>query len=542
VWEINMSGENVKDEGRQMGHECCDGAGTDFAVSRRSLLGGFGVVAAVGSLPGADGAPGKPVAAGRTVKGEPLPKGRALRVQPALMYHLERRQEKTSWRSYGGLWTEADVMAEIGRITGELRQLVEKAEFPIEMLPLASIRDESTARQVAGTDADVIILYAASGGTNLPSIVASSKTPMIMFLRHQSEPFYLWYEIAHWRFLRQNGDTFVAGNTDTQDIVVDGYGEMLWRLRALYGLANARGTKMLAIGGLLAYSEPAQAQGPAHAKEVWGYQIETVSEQQFAERLTRARNDPKMVKEAERQTDELLSTPNVALKTERRFVTNSFLALAVCEQLLKETGASNFGFGRCMGRPVIEMLYTPPCLLTSLANDAGYTAYCHTDLSHTLPGVLLRWIAGRPTFVCNTHFPHDGLFTVAHCAAPRKMNGLDYEPATIMTHYESDYGAACRVEYPKGQTVTVVIPNLRCTKWQGFRGTIVGSPAFPACRSQIEIAIDGDWRRLVAEMEGFHAQIVYGDYLREIGYALKKLGKVQWQSYSDVHAAIADQR
>lgn len=230
--------------------------------------------------------------------------------------------------------------------------------------------------------------------------------------------------------------------------------------------------------------------------------------------------------------EELLKTPNVTLQTQRKFVVNSCLALGVCEQLLAETGASNFGFARCMGGQVIEMLDTPPCLVLSLANDAGYTAYCHTDLSHTFPGVLMRWIAGRPTFVCNSHFPHDGLFTVAHCAAPRKMNGRDYEPATIMTHFESDYGAACRVEYTKGQTVTVVIPNLRCTKWQGFRGTIVESPAYPACRSQMEIAIDGDWRRLMAEMEGFHTQIIYGDYLREIGYALKKLGKIEWQCYS----------
>ncbi len=80
--------------------------------------------------------------------------------------------------------------------------------------------------------------------------------------------------------------------------------------------------------------------------------------------------------------------------------------------------------------------------------------------------------------------------------------------------------------------MTVVIPNLRCTKWQGFRGTVVESPAFPACRSQIEIAVDGDWRRLAAEMEGFHTQIVYGDYLREVGYALRKLGKLEWQCYS----------
>jgi hypothetical protein len=39
---------------------------------------------------------------------------------------------------------------------------------------------------------------------------------------------------------------------------------------------------------------------------------------------------------------------------------------------------------------------------------------------------------------------------------------------------------------------------------------------------------------LAAEMEGFHTQIVYGDYLREIGYTLKKLGQVQWQSYSSI--------
>ncbi len=506
-------------------------AGT--GLSRRGFLGGLGAVGAVGSMGAAVSTPGAAAGAGRTTAGQPLPKGRALRVQPALMYHLEQPQEKTSWRSYGGVCTEKDVTAEIARIEGELSGLAGKAEFPIEMLPLARIRNEGEARTVAAAEADAILLYAASGGTNLVNVVASSKAPMVMFIRHKSGPFYLWYEIAHWRFLRQNGDTFAVTGTDTQDVVVDDYGELLWRLRALYGLANAKGTKMLAIGGLVAYSEPAQANGPVHAKEVWGYQIEGISEQQFADRLAKARSDAEVMRNAERRTDELLATPNVTLQTQRRFVVNSFVALAVCEQLMAETGASNFGFGRCMGRGVIEMLDTPPCLVLSLANDAGHTAYCHTDLSHTLPGVLMRWIAGRPTFVCNSHFPHDGIFTVAHCAAPRKMNGRDYEPATIMTHYESDYGAACRVEYTKGQTVTVVIPNLRCTKWQGFRGKIIESPAFPACRSQIEIAVDGDWRRLVREMEGFHTQIVYGDYLREIGYALKRLGQLEWQCYSD---------
>ena len=114
------------------------------------------------------------------------------------------------------------------------------------------------------------------------------------------------------------------------------------------------------------------------------------------------------------------------------------------------------------------------------------------------------------------------------------MNGRDYEPTTIMTHFESDYGAATKVRYTKGQVVTVIIPNLRCTKWQGFRGRVVDSPSNPACRSQIDIKVEGDFRKLLDEMQGFHVQICYGDYLREVGYALKKIGAVEWQNFSEI--------
>jgi len=97
------------------------------------------------------------------------------------MYHLEQRREKTSWRSYGGLCTEKDVTAEVGRIHAELGNLEKKAEFPVEMLPLAQVRNENEAKKVAAADADVILLYAASGWTNLVNVVASSQAPMVMF-------------------------------------------------------------------------------------------------------------------------------------------------------------------------------------------------------------------------------------------------------------------------------------------------------------------------------------------------------------------------
>ncbi len=468
----------------------------------------------------------------QAVPGKPLPPGEPLRVKPVLAYYLDQKREKTSWRAYGGLRTRADVDQEIQRLGGELKALSAKAEFPVEVLPLATINNDAEAKAAAAGDCDAFLVFAASGPQQWFEMLAASKKPNVLFVRHKSGPVYLWYEIAHWRLLRKSEDVKAEPNLDFDDVVVDDYDDVLWRCRALYGLKNARGTKMLAIGGLAAYSKPGQERGPAHAKEVWGFDLQTVTHEEVAQRLQRARNDAGMMKEVARQTDALLALPNVTLQTDRKFVANSLLALKVFKDMMAETGATNLGVAQCMGG-LIPILDTPPCLVLSLINDEGLTGFCHTDFTHTMPGVLLRWISGKPSFVCNSHFPHHGVVTLAHCAAPRKMNGRDFEPATIMTHYESDYGAATKVNYRKGQTISCIVPNLRCTKWLAFRGKIVDSPSFDMCRSQMDVEIDGDWRRLTREMEGFHTVVCYGDYLREVGYALKKVGAVEWANYSE---------
>jgi len=102
-----------------------------------------------------------------------------------------------------------------------------------------------------------------------------------------------------------------------------------------------------------------------------------------------------------------------------------------------------------------------------------------------------------------------------------------------VTHYESDYGAATKVHYTKGQTVTVVIPAHDCSKWQGFRGKIVDAPSRPACRSQMDIEVDGDWKKLENQV-GYHVLVSYGDWLREVGYALGKLKNAPtWENFSE---------
>jgi hypothetical protein len=66
----------------------------------------------------------------------------------------------------------------------------------------------------------------------------------------------------------------------------------------------------------------------------------------------------------------------------------------------------------------------------------------------------------------------------------------------------------------------------------GFEGTIVGNPFHAICRSQIDVKIHGDCDALVEEMRGFHWMMSYGSYMRECGYALKKVG-VDFQDVSD---------
>jgi L-fucose isomerase-like protein len=490
----------------------------------------LGGVAAMGSLGLAAATRGSGEGVVPT-RGEPLPPGVPLRVKPLLVFQLNQPRERTSWRAYGGLKTRADVDQEAKRIGDELETLRAQAGFPITLQAVALVGSAAEAATAAGTDCDAFVVFASGGPQQWLETLAASKKPNVLFVRHKSGPIYLYYEIAHWRLLRKSEDTFREPNLDADDVVVDDYGDVLWRLRALYGLKNARGTRMLAVGGLAAYSGPGQQLGPTHAKEVWGSDVKTVTHEELAQKLRQARADAAVMRDVTRQADDLVSEPGVTLKTDKKSVVNSFLALRVFKDLMREAGAANLGVAHCMGG-LIPILDTPPCLVLSLLNDEGLTGFCHTDFTHTLPGVLLRWISGKPSFICNSHFPHHGMVTLAHCAAPRKMNGRDYEPTTLMTHFESDYGAATKVEYRKGQTLTCLVPNLRCTKWQAFRGAILDAPAYDICRSQMDVAIEGDWRRLVREMEGFHTVVCYGDYLREVGYALKKLGSVQWENVS----------
>ena len=84
----------------------------------------------------------------------------------------------------------------------------------------------------------------------------------------------------------------------------------------------------------------------------------------------------------------------------------------------------------------------------------------------------------------------------------------------------------------KGQEITVIVPDFALKRWVGLRGKIIDAPFMNVCRSQIDIGYTCDDRRLAERMPGFHWMVCYGDYRREVGYALKKVG-IKWEDLDE---------
>ena len=129
--------------------------------TRRDFLKGAGVTA-LGSVAAANLA--WPLLAGRAETADELFRPMPLKVKPILVHEVPQRRHQTSWRSWGGIETEADAREEAARIQGELAALAKKADFPVEVLPVSAIRraaDVAAVKDLA--DADVLLVYAAGG-------------------------------------------------------------------------------------------------------------------------------------------------------------------------------------------------------------------------------------------------------------------------------------------------------------------------------------------------------------------------------------------
>ena len=479
-----------------------------------------------------------------------------LRIQPVLAYGIhgpEQYRDATSWRPWGGLFTERHLDEEKQRIRTELEQLKSSVDFPLELLPLEAVDNSAAdrARALAESDHDGMLIYGQGGHTGLLDALAAPEKWNLMFVRHRTGPAYLWYEIAHPHFLRRASDEYqYPGGMTVNDIVVDDYDDVAWRLRALCGLKNMMGARIVAIGGAMGWGAGGQ-NAPALAREQWGLQIIEIPYDELGTRIEAAMADDALQSRAAEAASAYLASAGVtlygrqdAMTTEelmrrqpgdvsetRGFVERAFVLTEVFRDLMHEHDATAITVGECM-TTIIPMTQTTACMTLTVLNDEGYLAFCESDFVVIPSGMLLHGIAGKPVFLCNPTWPHHDVVTVAHCSAPRRMDGANEEPVKIRTHFESDYGAAPKVEMRAGQELTVIAPDFASERWLGFRGVIAENPYLDICTTQVDLTIDGDAAELVREMRGFHWMTCYDDYRKELGYALNKAG-INWLDVTD---------
>ena len=314
-------------------------------------------------------------------------------------------------------------------------------------------------------------------------------------------------------------------------MVVDDYDEILWRLRAFYGLKNTIGSKVVVIGKASGwpgeYARMVQ-NIPYLAQQRWNLDIKIISYPEFNKLLKEAIKNEDFLKRASYSAERYLSQSGITLYTDKKFVVNAFVVYKVFKDLLNNYQSQAITVDQCMSA-IIPIAGTTACLPLNLLNDEGYMAFCESDFAAIPSGILLHYISSKPVFLNDPTYPHNGIVTLAHCTAPRRMNGQDYEETDIVTHFESDYGAAPCVKMKKGQEITIMDPDFEEKQWLGFKGIIIEPTSYPMCRTQIDVAIKGDWRTLLHKMRGFHWIAVYGDYLKEVEYAVKKM-RIIWET------------
>jgi L-fucose isomerase-like protein len=505
---------------------------SSYPLNRREFLGATTASLAGGIL--GLGTPGSTRAAGDGWDATKpfLHTGKPLVVQPVLMYAVAQKRPATSWKSWGGVQSDPAAETEAQKIVGELKALA----LPfVEVLPVVKIKSPAEAAQVHENQYDAVVVYAASGSGDLlkASFAQKKDRDTILFVRHGSGTAYYWYEALSTKYLQTGrpepgrNSCLDHGPVHVDDVVVDDYEELRWRLRALYAIKNFFGTRIVALGGPWGKYSP---EAPEVARQKYRFDIIDVPYDKIAPRLKAARENRDTMAAAARWAEAYLALPHTTLATNKDFVTNAFVLYGLFKDLLREHEAPAFTIRNCMST-IMPMAETTPCLTLSLLNDEGLMAFCESDFVIIPAGVLLHHVAGTPVFLHNSTFPHMGMVTCAHCSSPRRLDGVHYEPTTVVTHYESEYGAAPKVEMPMGQRVTFLDPEYSTGRWLGFTGVIHSNPSYEICRSQQDVEILGDWKKLINEVRDSHWMMAYGDHLKELAYATRKLG-LQWSDLS----------
>ena len=242
-------------------------------LNRREFIAATGIASTIGlALPSLVAT----TFANSAVSKRQQPVFRKLKVQPVFNCEIYQRKPVASWRWTGAIQNEQELREEEQRIRRDLKQMASSIDFPLEILPLVTVRNIEQAAAVTKNDYDVLIMYAARRNPRLLEALASPDKWNLMFVRHHSGPLYYMYIGAHAHFLRKTHDEFGQPGMTVHDIVVDDHAELLWRLRAFYGLKNILKKRIIAVGGAGSWGVAGRG-APDRAKQTWKLDIVEVS-------------------------------------------------------------------------------------------------------------------------------------------------------------------------------------------------------------------------------------------------------------------------
>ncbi len=123
---------------------------------------------------------------------------------------------------------------------------------------------------------------------------------------------------------------------------------LLWRLRALCGLKNTVGSRILAIGGAGAWAQPLDAVMKT-VQEKYKLDIQNVSYEELGKLITEARADNSVITRARNRADKYLQDSGIKLETDRKYVENCFVLEDILVRLMEKFNCRAITINNCMG-------------------------------------------------------------------------------------------------------------------------------------------------------------------------------------------------
>ncbi|MCK7524028.1 MAG: hypothetical protein MZV64_43575 [Ignavibacteriales bacterium] len=318
-----------------------------------------------------------------------------LKVKPILVHEIPQRRPQTSWRSWGGIATEADARAEVGPYPGRARRPGREGRVPDRgAARLADTpgratwpRSRTSRRPTSSSSTRPAAGWTSSTRSTRPARTASSSAATSPARStcgtRSSAP----------ATSRQHTDALAVKGVDEDDVVIDSQDEILWRLRALAGLQQHHG-----------HQDPGRRRpgrlGPAGRRRAQARrrQVE-VRHRHRALRRPGPAHPPGPRRRRGRAPGAgpgptpTSARPGRASRPSGRSSRTAFSSTRSSGPCMKEAGCRALTINGCMGT-IMPLAETSACLTLSTLNDDGYLAFCESDFVVIPSGVLLANIAG----------------------------------------------------------------------------------------------------------------------------------------------------